>query len=259
MKETNEHNRKVICSTDDLNVLFRILVGGYMKSLYYDTQIEEQDDRMGVKRFTNIIFPMEDVEQGQLISSDAVYKELAKNCIMRDLFLWAIVMNYMDLAKVFIAHMKDRICAALIATEILSHLRDTAADAVYGDKKADLTRWINYFEQYAIDCLDLCFKNDPNMARILTIQRVEMFGDVTCLQVADDAHSKRFASHPCCRQAENSIWYDKLHSDQFQLRYYIGQLIGSWSLGLLAPFFTRFRTVNQVREREIVLFHLIID
>ena len=183
MKSTNERKRKVILNTDDLNDLFHTLVGRYMKSLYYDTQIEEQEDRMGVKKFTNMIFPLEDIEQGPLSGSDAVYKELAKNYIMRDLFLWAIVMNYMDLAKVFIAHMKDRICAALIATEILSHLRDTAADAVYGDKKIDLTYWINYFEQYAINCLDHCFKNDPNMARILTIQRVEMFGDVTCLQV----------------------------------------------------------------------------
>jgi len=215
-----------------------------MKSLYYDTQIEEQEDRMGVKRFTNIIFPIEDIEQGQLIGSDAIYKQLAKDYIIRDLFLWSIVMNYMDLAKVFISHMKDRICGALIATKILSHLRD----AVYGDKKADLTHWINYFEQYAINCIDLCFKNDPNMARILTIQRVEMFGDVTCLQVADDANSKRFASHPCCRQAENCIWYDKLDSNQFHLRYYIGQGIGLWTLGLLAPFVVRFRTVNQVRE-----------
>ena len=183
VKTKNEQNRKVIESTDDLNELFRTLVGGYMKALYYDTQIEEQDDRMGVKRFTNMIFPLGDIEQGPLISSDAVYKELAKDYIIRDLFLWAIVMNYMHLAKVFISHMKDRICGALIATEILSHLRDTSSDAVYGDKKADLTNWINYFEQYAINCIDLCFQNDPNMARLLTIQRVEMFGDVTCLQV----------------------------------------------------------------------------
>ena len=215
-----------------------------MKAIYYDTQIEEQEDRMGVKRFASIISPLQDIEQGQLISSDAVYKQLAKDYIIRDLFLWSVVMNYMDLAKVFLAHMKDRTCGALIATEMLTHLRDTSADAVYGDKKVDLTQWINYFEQYAINCIDLCFKNDPNKAQLLTIQRVEMFGDVTCLQVADDANSRRFVSHPCCRQAVNSIWYDKLHSDQFHLKYYIGQLVGTWTLGLLAPFFTRFRTNN---------------
>ena len=248
VKTTNEHHRKVIQSTEDLNELFRALVGGYMKSLYYDTQIEEQEDRMGVKRGSNAIVPLEDLEQGQLIASDAAYKQLAKDYIIRDLLLWAIVMNYMDLAKVFISHMKDRICGALIATEILSHLRDTSSNAVYADKKADLTRWISYFEQYAINCLDLCFRNAPDMARILTIQRVELFGDVTCLQVANDANSKRFASHPCCRQAENSIWYDKLHSNQFHLKYYVGQLISSWTLGLLAPFFARFRTGHQVSD-----------
>ncbi|CAF1028475.1 unnamed protein product [Adineta ricciae] len=243
-KTTNDKNRRIISSTDDLNKLFQKVIGSYVKSLYYDSQIEEQEDRMGVKRFTNIISPAHDIEQGQLIGTDASYKQLARDYIIRDLFLWSIVMNHMELAKVFLAHMKDRICGALIATEILSHLRDNSSDAVYGDKKVRLTLWINYFEQYAIDCMDLCFQNDPNMAQLLTVQRVEMFGDVTCLQVADDANSKRFASHPCCRQAENSIWYDKLHSDQFHLRYYIGQLIGTWTLGLLAPIFTRFRTIN---------------
>ena len=183
MRTTNNYNRKVIHSTDDLNQLIRALVGGYMKPLYYDTQIEEEEDRLGVKRFTNLISPIKDVEQGPLMSSDIVYKEMAKDYIIRDLFLWSIVMNYIDLAKVFIAYIKDRICAALIATEILSHLRDSSSDAVYGDKKVEMTRSIHYFEQYAINCMDLCFKNDSDMARLLTIQRVELFGDVTCLQV----------------------------------------------------------------------------
>lgn len=119
MKTTNDQKRKVIRSTDDLNRLFRVIVGAYMKSLYYDSQIEEQDDRLGVKRFASIISPIEDIEQGQLIASNTVYKQLAKDYIIRDLFLWSIVMNYMELAKVFLAHMKDRTCAALIATEIL--------------------------------------------------------------------------------------------------------------------------------------------
>lgn len=238
----------MIESTEDLNDFFRSVVGGYMKPLYYDSQIDEQEDRMGVKRFTNIIYPMHDVEQGPLMGSDVFYKQLSKDYILRDLFLWSIVMNYMDLAKVFLAHIKERICAALIATEILSHLRDTCSDAVHGDKKTELTRWIEYFEKYAIHCIDLCFKNNPDMARLLTIQRVEIFGDVTCLQVADDANSKRFASHPCCRQAENSIWYDKLDSNQYQLRHYAGLLVGLWSLGILAPFATRFRQIDSVKQ-----------
>ncbi|CAF1563014.1 unnamed protein product, partial [Adineta steineri] len=93
---------------------------------------------------------MPDIEQGQLVHTEIIYKQLAKDYIIRDLFLWSIAMNYMELAKVFLAHMKDRICGALIATEILSHLRDKSSDAVYGDIKVDLTRWIKYFEQYAL-------------------------------------------------------------------------------------------------------------
>lgn len=186
---TNDLGQKSIRTTDDLNDLFRDLIGGYIKPLYYDSQIEEQEDRLGVKRFTNIISAkIKDLEQGPLIGSDARYNELAIDYILRDLFLWSIVMNHMELSKVFLAHMKDRICGALVATEILSHLFDTCSDAVHGDKKIYIKRWIHYFEQYAIDCLDLCFKNNPDIARLLTIQRVELFGDVTCLQV------KRFSS-----------------------------------------------------------------
>lgn len=172
-----------IRSTDDLNRLFRSLIGGYMKSLYYDSQLEEQQSRLGAKHRSNLVSPNGDIEQDQWIDRQRSYKQMAKDYIIRDLFLWAIVMNHMNLAQVFLAHMKDRICAALIATEILSHLRDTSSDAVYGDKKTELTRWILYFEEYAVHCLDLCFKNDPRMAHLLTIQRVELFGDVTCLQV----------------------------------------------------------------------------
>ena len=176
-------DRQWIRSTHDLNRLFRSLVGGYMKPLYYDSQLEEQQSRLGVKHRSNLVSPNGDVEQGHGSDTERFYKQMAKDYIIRDLFLWAIVMNHMDLAQVFLAHMKDRICAALIATEILSHLRDTSSDAVFGDKKTELTRWILYFEEYAVHCLDLCFKNDPHMAHLLTIQRVELFGDVTCLQV----------------------------------------------------------------------------
>jgi hypothetical protein len=87
VQTTDDQNRKIIRSTDDLDELFRRLIGFYMKSLYYDTQIEEQEDRMGVKRFSSIISPIQDIEQGQLIASDAVYKQLAKYYLIRDLFL----------------------------------------------------------------------------------------------------------------------------------------------------------------------------
>ena len=73
-KTTNDKNRRIISSTDDLNKLFQKVIGSYVKSLYYDSQIEEQEDRMGVKRFTNIISPAHDIEQGQLIGTDASYK-----------------------------------------------------------------------------------------------------------------------------------------------------------------------------------------
>ena len=46
---------------------------------------------------------------------------------LRDLFVWAILMNYIDMAKVCLSHMKYRICPALLATKILKQYHHKAS------------------------------------------------------------------------------------------------------------------------------------
>jgi hypothetical protein len=106
------------------------------------------------------------------------------NKTFRDLFIWAILINYIDMAKVLLANMNHRICAALIARKILMSYRDKYA--IYDDKKAAYTQSMDYFEDYAIDCLTCCYKNNPNQACELVLRECGMFGNVTCLQVSID-------------------------------------------------------------------------
>ena len=40
-----------------------------------------------------------------------------------------------------------------------------------------------YFEQYAIDCVNQCEMHDGNMACEIVLQQIDLFGYVTCLQV----------------------------------------------------------------------------
>lgn len=105
-----------------------------------------------------------------------------ENKTFRDLFIWTILMNYIDMAKVLLAHLNHRICAALIARKILKSYRDKYA--VFDDTKTEYTRSMDYFEDYAIDCLTLCYKNNPNMACELVLRQSDMFGNVTCLEVS---------------------------------------------------------------------------
>jgi hypothetical protein len=106
--------------------------------------------------------------------------KLMQDYIMRDLFLWAILTNRIEMAKVFLCHLKYRICAALIATQILKSYYSVAA---YGESKENYLRNADYFQDYAIECINQCENNDAHQACQIVLQQIELFGSVTPLQV----------------------------------------------------------------------------
>jgi hypothetical protein len=107
-------------------------------------------------------------------------KQMMHDYIMRDLFLWSILMNRIDMAKVFLSHLKYRICAALIATKIL---KEYNLIATHGEMKENYMKSAEYFEQYAIECVKQCEKYDADQAYQIVLQRIELYGNVSCLQV----------------------------------------------------------------------------
>ncbi|CAF1069123.1 unnamed protein product [Adineta steineri] len=155
---------------------------------------------------------------------DKANKEIVFDYIMRDLFIWAILMNHTEMAQVFLSHMKYRICAALIATKILKEYFHGTA---YADLKDTYEKNAKYFEEYAIACQ-------------IVLQRIELYGNVTCLQVAADAQDKLFIATPCCAQAINNIWCHNIHPKQSNKRKEIAMAIAIFSLGLLAPPFVKY-------------------
>jgi hypothetical protein len=107
-------------------------------------------------------------------------RQIIQDYVMRDLFLWSILMNRIDMAKVLLSHMKYRICAALIATKILKEYQNVAT---HGELKDGYMKSADYFQQYAIECINQCEKNDAEQAYQIVLQRIELYGNVTCLQV----------------------------------------------------------------------------
>ena len=171
---------KTITTVADLNIIFRELIGDFMHKLYYDSAKDEYIDR----EHDGLILKSNKKHTGS--SHDAenpltqFNEELARDYIMRDLFLWAILMNYIDMAKVLLSFMKYRICPALIASKILkAYEAQTAASDKQDQYKTDAT----YFEQYAIDCVDYCDDIDVDKTFEIILQRNEVYGYVTCAQV----------------------------------------------------------------------------
>ncbi|CAF3804623.1 unnamed protein product [Rotaria sp. Silwood1] len=104
--------------------------------------------------------------------------------------------------------MEYRICSALIATKIVKEYHSAAS---YGELKDDYKVAAKYFEKYAIDYLDKCDDENADRACEIILQQNELYG-----YVALDAVDKLFIATPCCVQAMNNIWFDKLHPEQIK-------------------------------------------
>ncbi|CAF4870469.1 unnamed protein product [Rotaria sp. Silwood1] len=233
--------KKRIHTINDLNTVLSKLIGDYMNKLYFNSEEHENTYRLlwGLDELNteqNQINVQIIGSQDNLISKDN--RQIIQDYIMRDLFLWSILMNHIDMAKVFLSHMKYRICAALLATKILKQYYSIAT---HGELKDSYMKNANYFQQYAIDCITQCEKNDSDQACQIILQRIELYGNVTCLQVASDAKDKLFIATPCCVQAMNNIWFDKIYPEQSRKRNALSIVIGFFSLGLLAPFVVHYR------------------
>ncbi len=174
---SGDDEKRHIETTDDLNNVLAKIVGDYMHKLYFRSNNDEitYQSLWGL-RDNNTKPNKVDVEScDQLID-----KEKARDYIMRDLFLWAMLMNRTDMAKVFLSYMKYRICAALIATKILKEYYNVAT---HGELKDSYMKNADYFQDYAIACISQCEKNDPVQSCEIILQRMELYGNVTCLQV----------------------------------------------------------------------------
>ncbi|CAF5024812.1 unnamed protein product, partial [Rotaria sp. Silwood1] len=115
-------HEKSINDVKSLNKVLWNLIGDYMYKLYFDTEKAEYNDRIKWGLMKSSIKSEEtknkNIKTNKSISNESK-KANAHKYIMRDLFLWAILMNYVDMAKVFLCYLKYRICPALIATKIL--------------------------------------------------------------------------------------------------------------------------------------------
>jgi hypothetical protein len=100
--------------------------------------------------------------------------------VYRDLFLWCILTNRIEMSKVLLSHMETRICASLIASKIFKCYLHFAAD---NESKDVLRSQADQFEEYASECLKCCYNFDEEKACEIAIRRINIFGGVSCLQV----------------------------------------------------------------------------
>ncbi|CAF3990732.1 unnamed protein product [Rotaria sordida] len=239
------HHKK-FSSAQDLDLILKKLVGDYFKSIYTRSAANFWEQLQiccrclvgaRVADSRTVIYRDYNSDDSEVPDPEEAQKEV-RELVLRDLFLWCILTNRIDMSKVILSHMQTRICAALIASKILKSYEGYAYD---NESKEFFHSHAEQFEIYANEFLKHCYSYDEEKACEIAIRRINIFGGVSCLQVAVDADDKCFVGQPCCDQLLNNIWYDKIEPAQFTLLQRIGLLLGIFTFGLLAPFFVSFR------------------
>ena len=111
---------------------------------------------------------------------DGILAEELTQTMLRDLLYWSLFTGRIDMAKVFLLHIRTRICAALTCEAIL---KNCTAQAVTNDEVHFFKQQAEDFGKYATDCINACYSKSEQKACELLICQQPLFGHITCMQV----------------------------------------------------------------------------
>ncbi|KAK7482390.1 hypothetical protein BaRGS_00026409, partial [Batillaria attramentaria] len=128
----------------------------------------------------------------------------------QELFLWSVLMNRQDLAKLFWREGNESTAAALVANNLLKSLKRYTDDT---DMLHRLQSNADEFESLAIGVLNNCYSVNEQRAQDVLVREMPHWGHATCVLIAVQADNKRFISQTACQSLLNSIWMGKMSQD----------------------------------------------
>ncbi|XP_061181480.1 transient receptor potential cation channel subfamily M member 2-like [Saccostrea echinata] len=139
-----------------------------------------------------------------------------------DLFLWSVLMNRQDMAKLFWRQGKDATAYALLAFGILNAIATKTDDT---ELRNSLIRNAEEFGDLAMGVLNECFEADEKKTNFLLIRRHEQFDGANCLKIAVKSDNKQFISHPACQDFFRNVWMGQLSPENGTWRLLISPLV----------------------------------
>ncbi|KAK3605931.1 hypothetical protein CHS0354_019597 [Potamilus streckersoni] len=127
-----------------------------------------------------------------------------------DLFIWSVLNNLEDMAKLFWRHGKDAMASALFAHALLSAMSHQIDDK---DTKEQCEKQRCEFTSLAIGVLRECYKQDVNLAKDLLIQTQSQWEEASCVLLAVRAKNKQFISEHACQDVFNNIWMGEIEME----------------------------------------------
>ncbi|XP_078332506.1 transient receptor potential cation channel subfamily M member-like 2 isoform X3 [Crassostrea virginica] len=133
----------------------------------------------------------------------------------QELFLWAVLLNRQEMAKILWKGGKDATAAALVASGMLNSLSRQTDDTELAKKlKANSQE----FSNLAIAVLNECYDLEERKAQSLLIRELEHWGAATCVLLAVESNNKKFISQTACQTLLNNVWMGHLSLDNEMLQ-----------------------------------------
>lgn len=167
------HTSPPITDYQHLNRLLSRCIGDYMANFYPDRLVQRHNTRV------TLAARVSPIHEEHIYEAEAD-EQWAKDAILRDLFLWSVLMRRIEMATVLLSHLKHRICAALIASQILKSYANLSS---YDHIKEKYQHSADYFQTYAIQCLALCFANDATKTCQIILRSHPLYAQQSCLRV----------------------------------------------------------------------------
>ncbi|CAF1268684.1 unnamed protein product [Rotaria sp. Silwood1] len=143
----------------------------------------------------------------------------------KELFLWSIITGKQDLALLFWARGKNKICAALIAT-LLYKIKARK------DKDPSYNALADEFQNLAVQILEKFYRTDPSACTKAIIRQIPEFGNATWLHLAVMVEAKQFIAQRAVQRVLSDIWYGYIdHTEDNRL--IIFSTIMLWYSGFL--------------------------
>ncbi|KAK3091596.1 hypothetical protein FSP39_021023 [Pinctada imbricata] len=128
----------------------------------------------------------------------------------KELFLLCVLLNRMEMAKVFWRMGQDHVGAAIFACSLMKGMSSVADDEEEVELSIALSQNADEFEQLACNVLFYCYVRNRELAHQLLVRKMKAFGKQTCFMMADGNQLMEFMGQTACQTKLNEIWKGRM-------------------------------------------------
>ncbi|XP_066299867.1 transient receptor potential cation channel subfamily M member-like 2 isoform X2 [Branchiostoma lanceolatum] len=136
----------------------------------------------------------------------------------RELFVYCVLLNRQEMARLFWEEGKEGVAAALVASNLLKSMASELENDT--ELSEEMSEHADKFEELALGVLNECWGEDELRTQLLLVRELYLWGELTCLRIAISGNHLNFIAHSACQALLNNIWMGKMALDTSIIRLF---------------------------------------